>query len=80
MNKIIANADEAVRRVRDGATILMGGFGLCGIPENLIAALRRAGPRNLTVISNNAGSSDFGIGLCSRRAKCARWWRRTWRK
>src|SRR5579863_5211372 len=63
MDKRIANADEAVRRVRDGATILMGGFGLCGIPENLIAALRRAGPRNLTVISNNAGSSDFGIGL-----------------
>ena len=63
MDKRLANADEAVRRIPDGATILMGGFGLCGIPENLIAALRRAGPRNLTVISNNAGTSDFGIGL-----------------
>ena len=63
MDKRVANADEAVRRIPDGATILMGGFGLCGIPENLIAALRRAGPKNLTVISNNAGTSDFGIGL-----------------
>ena len=63
MDKRVANADEAVRRIPDGATILMGGFGLCGIPENLIAALRRAGRKNLTVISNNAGSSDFGIGL-----------------
>jgi 3-oxoacid CoA-transferase subunit A len=63
MDKRIATADEAVRNIRDGATILMGGFGLCGIPENLIAALRRAGTKNLTIISNNAGSSDFGIGL-----------------
>src|SRR5579863_804666 len=63
MDKRLANADEAVRRIPDGATILMGGFGLCGIPENLIAALRRAGTKNLTVISNNAGSSDFGIGF-----------------
>ena len=63
MDKRLANADEAVRRIPDGATILMGGFGLCGIPENLIAALRRAGRKNLTVISNNAGSSDFGIGF-----------------
>jgi 3-oxoacid CoA-transferase subunit A len=63
MDKRVANADEAVRRIPDGATILMGGFGLCGIPENLIAALRRAGRKNLTVISNNAGTSDFGIGL-----------------
>jgi len=63
MDKRVANADEAVRRIPDGATILMGGFGLCGIPENLIAALRRAGTKSLTVISNNAGTSDFGIGL-----------------
>ena len=63
MDKRVANADEAVRRIPDGATILMGGFGLCGIPENLIAALRRAGRKNLAVISNNAGTSDFGIGL-----------------
>lgn len=63
MDKRVANADEAIARVRDGATILMGGFGLCGIPENLIAALRRKGVRNLTIISNNAGVDDFGIGL-----------------
>jgi len=63
MNKVVANADEAIRNVRDGATILMGGFGLCGIPENLIAAVRRKGIQNLTVMSNNAGVDDFGIGL-----------------
>lgn len=63
MDKRIASADEAVARITDGATILMGGFGLCGIPENLIAALRRKGSKNLTVISNNAGVDDFGIGL-----------------
>ena len=63
MNKVVANADEAIREVRDGASILMGGFGLCGIPENLIAAVRRKGVQNLTVMSNNAGVDDFGIGL-----------------
>jgi 3-oxoacid CoA-transferase subunit A len=63
MDKRVANADEAVKRIPDGASILMGGFGICGIPENLIAALQRAGTRNLTAISNNAGTSDFGIGF-----------------
>jgi 3-oxoacid CoA-transferase subunit A len=63
MDKRIANADVAVEKVGDGATILLGGFGLCGIPENLIAALRRKGARNLTLISNNAGVDGFGIGL-----------------
>jgi 3-oxoacid CoA-transferase subunit A len=63
MNKVIPSAMEAVARIPDGATILMGGFGLCGIPENLIAALRDRGAKNLTVISNNAGVDDFGIGL-----------------
>lgn len=63
MDKRIANADAAVERINDGATILMGGFGLCGIPENLIAALRRKGTKDLTVASNNAGVDDFGIGL-----------------
>ena len=63
MNKVVANADEAIREVRDGASILMGGFGLCGIPENLIAAVRRKGVKGLTVMSNNAGVDDFGIGL-----------------
>jgi 3-oxoacid CoA-transferase A subunit len=63
VNKVVQDADEAIRDVGDGASILMGGFGLCGIPETLIAALLRKGSRNLTVISNNAGVSDFGIGL-----------------
>jgi 3-oxoacid CoA-transferase A subunit len=63
MDKRVANADEAVQTIPDGATIMMGGFGLCGIPENLIAAVRRKGIKNLTVISNNAGVDDFGIGL-----------------
>jgi 3-oxoacid CoA-transferase subunit A len=63
MDKRVAGADAAIERVNDGATILMGGFGLCGIPENLIAAVHRAGLKNLTVASNNPGSTDFGIGL-----------------
>jgi len=63
MNKVLSSADEAVARIPDGAVIMMGGFGLCGIPENLIAALRARGTRDLTVISNNAGVDDFGIGL-----------------
>jgi 3-oxoacid CoA-transferase subunit A len=63
MNKVVANADEAIKNVGDGVTIMMGGFGLCGIPENLIAAVRRKGVKNLTVMSNNAGVDDFGIGL-----------------
>jgi 3-oxoacid CoA-transferase A subunit len=63
MNKVVANADEAIRDVQDGASILVGGFGLCGIPENLIAALVRKGVKNLTTISNNAGVSDYGLGL-----------------
>jgi 3-oxoacid CoA-transferase subunit A len=65
MNKVVAGAAEALDRagVRDGATIMMGGFGLCGIPENLIAAVRAQGLKDLTVMSNNAGVADFGIGL-----------------
>jgi 3-oxoacid CoA-transferase subunit A len=63
MDKKVANAEVAVSRIHDGASIMMGGFGICGIPENLIAALKRAGTKNLTVISNNAGTSDFGIGF-----------------
>ena len=59
----ILSAEDAVARVPDGASILMGGFGLCGIPENLIKALARRGTRNLTVMSNNAGVADYGIGL-----------------
>src|SRR5712664_98998 len=66
MNKVVAGADEAVARIPDGATIMMGGFGLCGIPENLIKALHARGTRDLTVISNNAGVDDFGIGVLLR--------------
>lgn len=62
MNKVCTNADAAVADIQDGATIMAGGFGLCGIPENLIGALERKGARNLTLISNNAGISDFGLG------------------
>lgn len=62
-NKVVANADEAVKNIQDGAVIMLGGFGLCGIPENCIAALVRKGVKNLTCISNNAGVDDFGIGL-----------------
>lgn len=65
MTKVVANAKEALSKVRlrDGMTIMAGGFGLCGIPENLITALRDSGIKNLTVISNNAGVDDFGLGL-----------------
>jgi 3-oxoacid CoA-transferase A subunit len=66
MNKVVASAADAVALVPDGATIMMGGFGLCGIPENLIAALHARGTRGLTVISNNAGVDDFGIGVLLR--------------
>ena len=63
MNKTFPNADAAVADVPDGATIMVGGFGLCGIPEKLIDAIRRKGARNLTVMSNNAGVMGFGLGL-----------------
>jgi 3-oxoacid CoA-transferase subunit A len=66
MNKVMESADAAVALVPDGASILMGGFGLCGIPENLIAALHRRGTKDLTVISNNPGVDDFGIGILLR--------------
>ncbi|QHS60693.1 CoA transferase subunit A [Chitinophaga agri] len=63
MNKVVANADEALHDIRDGATLMLGGFGLCGIPENSIAALVRKGTQQLTCISNNAGVDEFGLGL-----------------
>ena len=63
LNKVVASADEAVRDIEDGATIMVGGFGLCGIPENLIAALVRKGVKDLHTISNNVGVDDFGLGL-----------------
>jgi 3-oxoacid CoA-transferase subunit A len=66
MVKLLASPDEAVADIPDGATLLVGGFGLCGIPENLIAALVRRGTKELTVVSNNCGVDDFGLGLLLR--------------
>ena len=63
MNKVVANADIAIQDIFDGATIAIGGFGLCGIPENCITALVKLGVKNLTCVSNNAGVDDFGLGL-----------------
>lgn len=63
MNKVYAGADQAIADITDGATIMLGGFGLCGIPENLIAALVRSGRRGLHTISNNMGVDGFGMGL-----------------
>ncbi len=63
MNKVLPDAASAVAVIPDGATIMMGGFGLCGIPENLIGALHTQGTRNLTAVSNNAGVDDFGLGV-----------------
>jgi len=63
LKKVVANADEAIKDIADGTTLLLGGFGLCGIPENCISALVKKGIKNLTCISNNAGVDDFGIGL-----------------
>jgi len=63
MNKAVANADAALEGIRNGMTLMVGGFGLCGIPENSIAALVRTGAKDLTCISNNAGVDDFGLGL-----------------
>ena len=71
MDKVVASAAEAVADIPSGATIMAGGFGLCGIPENLIAALREAGPTELTFVSNNAGVDQFGLGqlLATRQVK-----------
>jgi len=63
MNKVFNNAEEAIADIKDGMTLMLGGFGLCGIPENCISALVKKGVKNLTCISNNAGVDDFGIGL-----------------
>jgi 3-oxoacid CoA-transferase subunit A len=62
VDKRVANAEAVIRRVKDGATILIGGFGTCGVPENLISALVRHGAKNLTIASNNAGIDGFGVG------------------
>jgi 3-oxoacid CoA-transferase subunit A len=69
MNKTVAGADEAISRTFDGATILVGGFGVCGLPENLLLALRASGRKNLTLVSNNAGLDEFGIGTLIRNGQ-----------
>jgi 3-oxoacid CoA-transferase subunit A len=66
MHKVVASADAAVADVHDGATIMMGGFGVCGVPEHLIAALHRRGVGGLTIVSNNAGVDDHGVGMLLR--------------
>ena len=63
MNKVYKNADDAIADIKDGMTLMLGGFGLCGIPENCISALLKKGVKDLTCISNNAGVDDFGLGL-----------------
>jgi 3-oxoacid CoA-transferase subunit A len=63
MDKVVGSADEAIRDLQDGAVIMSGGFGLCGNPENLIAAIHRKGVRNLTIISNNCGTTELGLGI-----------------
>jgi len=63
MQKVVRDADAAVETVGDGATIMMGGFGVCGVPEHLIAALHRKGVRDLTIVSNNAGTDEHGVGV-----------------
>ncbi|MDR9398133.1 CoA transferase subunit A [Salibacter sp.] len=63
INKVVKDADEGVKGIKDGMTLMLGGFGLCGIPENAITALKKEGVKDLTCISNNAGVDDFGLGL-----------------
>ena len=72
MNKVFANAEDAIKDIRDGAVVMLGGFGLCGIPENCISALVKKNVKNLTCISNNAGVDDFGIGLMLQQKQVAK--------
>jgi len=71
MNKVLKSAEDAVAMIPDGASVMCGGFGLCGLPENLIRALHARGTRNLTVISNNPGVDDFGVGMLVRTKQVA---------
>jgi 3-oxoacid CoA-transferase subunit A len=72
VNKVLPSADAAAALVPDGASIMMGGFGLCGLPENLIRALHERGTKNLTVISNNAGVDQFGAACSCTRSRSGR--------
>ena len=69
MDKRVGNAEAVIGRIRDGATILVGGFGVCGVPENLINALIRQGTKNLTIVSNNGGVEDCGVGILLQAAQ-----------
>src|SRR6266536_882724 len=69
IDKVVASADDAVGDVFDGATLIVGGFGLCGIPENLVAALDRQGAKDLTVVSNNCGVDDWGLRILLRHRR-----------
>ena len=73
MNKVVQGADEAIHDITDGMTLMLGGFGLCGLPENCIAALVNKGVKDLTCISNNAGVDDFGIGLMLKQRQVKKW-------
>src|ERR1700733_1368955 len=72
MDKVVASAIDAVRDIPEGAALLAGGFGLCGIPENAIRALRELGTKGLTVVSNNCGIDDFGLGILLRNKQIAK--------
>ncbi len=72
MNKVVKNSTEALAGIQDGMTLMVGGFGLCGIPENSIAKLVEMGVKDLTCISNNAGVDDFGLGLLLQKNKCVK--------
>ena len=79
MDKVVSSAADAVADIPSGATISVGGFGLCGIPSVLIEALLAAGVDDLEAVSNNAGVDDWGLGPAARApGGCAGWWRRTW--
>src|SRR2546423_15019886 len=71
MSKVLKSAEDAAALIPDGATVMCGGFGLCGLPENLIRALHARGTRNLTIISNNPGVDDFGVGMLVRKKQVA---------
>lgn len=71
MDKRVASAEHAVQDIGDGATVMVGGFGLCGVAENLVAALHRRGSRNLTIISNNCGTDDYGLGVLLKKRQIA---------
>src|SRR5699024_644073 len=70
--RLVANAEEAVGQIKDGARLMVGGFGLCGIPENSIRAIERVGQKRLTIISNNAGIDDKGVGLLLKQRRVKR--------